>query len=120
MNRTDWLVRFLFGIMIGALILVLGLAAYESVNNAMVMSKIINGYVIDKDYRADYYTHNRQYNGTAYYTTTIHHPASYTFVIQSDKDADLTARYSVSAGKYELYDIGDYIENVNKTLGYHY
>lgn len=120
MDETDWWVRFLIGLAIGVIILVVGCAVYDTVTNVGIMSKIVNGYIVDKDYHAAYSTRNIHYNGTMYYYTTTHYPASYTLIIQSDEDSELIAHYSVSAGKYELYDIGDYIENVNKTLGYYF
>lgn len=112
--------RFLIGIAIGVIILVVGCAVYDTATNVGIISKIVNGYVVDKDYYAAYSTRNIHYNGAMYYYTTTHYPASYTLTIQSDEDSELIAHYSVSAGKYELYDIGDYIENVNKTLGYYF
>lgn len=120
MDRSDWWARFLIGIVIGVIVLIIGCAVYDTVTNVAIMSKIVNGYVVDKNYRAAYSTQNIHYNGSVYYYTTTRHPASYTLVVQSDEDSELIAHYSVSAGKYELYDIGDYIENVNKTLGYYF
>lgn len=56
MDKTDWWVRFLIGLVIGVIILVIGCAVYDTVTNVGIMSKIVNGYVIDKDYHAAYST----------------------------------------------------------------
>lgn len=87
-------------------------------NNYKAQNAIINGYVIDKGMTNEYITQQLTYNAACHLYTCIpiHHSATYTLVIQSDNNEEVVARYSVSAGKYEIYNIGDYIENVNKVL----
>ena len=87
-------------------------------NNYKAQNAIINGYVIDKDMTNEYITQQLTYNAACHLYTCIpiHHSATYTLVIQSDNNKEVVARYSVSAGKYEIYNIGDYIKNVNEVL----
>lgn len=87
-------------------------------NNYKAQNAIINGYVIDKDMTNEYITQQLTYNAACYLYTCIpiHHSATYTLVIQSDNNEEVVARYSVSAGKYEIYNIGNYIKNVNEVL----
>lgn len=87
-------------------------------NNYKAQNAIINGYVIDKDMTNEYITQQLTYNAACHLYTCIpiHHSATYTLVIQSDNNEEVVARYSVSAGKYEIYNIGDYIKNVNEVL----
>lgn len=115
-NRNDAIVNVLTSIL---MVLVVGGAAlsiYFTYKNCEAQQNIVNGYVIDKNMTAAYTEQRMYYNGIAYYITHIHHPASYTFTIQSDEDSELTATYSVSAEKYEIHNIGDYIENINEVL----
>lgn len=115
-DKNDAIVNVLTSIL---MVLVVGGAAlsiYFTYKNCEAQQNIVNGYVIDKNMTAAYTEQRMYYNGIAYYITHIHHPASYTFTIQSDEDSELTASYSISAGIYEKYSIGDYIEDVNNVL----
>ena len=87
-------------------------------NNYKAQNAIINGYVIDKGMTNEYITQQLAYNAACHLYTCIpiHHSATYILVIQSDNNEEVVARYSVSAGKYEIYNIGDYIKNVNEVL----
>jgi hypothetical protein len=115
-DRNDVIVNVLISILV---VLVVGGAAlgiYFICKNCEAQQCIVNGYVIDKDMTAARTEQRIYYNGINYYTSPSYYPASYTITIQSDEDSELTAIYSVSAGKYEIYNIGDYIANVNEVL----
>ena len=113
--------KVLFFIMAVLIVIIVGimiLGTSSIYNNYKAQNAIINGYVIDKGMTNEYTTQQLTYNVACHLYTCIpiHHSATYTLVIQSDNNEEVVARYSVSAGKYEIYNIGDYIKNVNEVL----
>ena len=113
--------KVLFFIMAIFIVIIVGIMILGTsciYNNYKAQNAIINGYVIDKGMTNEYTTQQLIYNAACHFYTYIpvHHPATYTLIIQSNNNKEVVARYSVSAGKYEIYNIGDYIENVNKVL----
>ena len=115
-DRDDLIVNVVISILVVILVGVIALDIYSLCKNYEAQRDIVNGYVIDKNMTEAHTEQRLYYNGITYYTNPVHYPASYTFTIQSDKDSELKAIYSISAGKYEIYNIGDYIENVNEVL----
>lgn len=115
-DRDDAIIKVIISMLVVLVVGSTALGIHFICKNYEAQRCIVNGYVVDKDTTAARTEQRIYHSGRNYYTSLICYPASYTITIQSDKDSELIAVYSVSAGKYEIYNIGDYIENVNKVL----
>lgn len=113
--------KMLFSIIVTLMIIIVGTMILNIsciYYNYKAQNAIVNGYVIDKDMNDEYTTERLVYNAASHFYTpvSIHRSAIYTLTISSDNNEEVVAIYFVSAKEYEIYNIGDYIENVNKVL----